>query len=80
MYNSTSYSSYICIQCLDQQTSSYFKVDYLVQLDVIGLSVNLTPLVCELNEESGLTEFIEAYSRVLKSVKPNPEVTESHVS
>ena len=71
---------YIYIQCLDNQTSSYSKVEYFVQLDIIGWSVNLTPLVCKLKRESGLTELIKAYNHVLKSVKPNPEVTESHVS
>ena len=47
---------------------------------MVGSSVNLAPLVYDLQRGSGLIEFAEAYKCVLKSVDVNPNIAESHVS
>ena len=60
--------------------SRYCRESYFGQIHLIGSSVNLSPLVYELKKESGLSEFIEACKHVLRSIKPNPEVSESFVS
>ena len=55
------------------------KASYFGQIHLIGSPVNLAP-VYELKKESGLSELIEVWQHVLRSIKPNPKVSESFVS